>query len=164
MDNLNSKLTPQGPPFISKEVPAAAASAELPGAAGALAGLSVPRAGHRRDLACILLLLALNTALWGPAPLRPIELRWDTGVYYVLGKSLAEGKGYRLLNKPGEIRAVQYPPLLPLVVAVNQWVVGTSDPAICGTALRGAWALACQQWSSARTRWGGSDCRRSGHC
>ena len=46
---------------MNKEVPPAAASAELPGAAGALSRLSVPHAGCRRDLACILLLLALNT-------------------------------------------------------------------------------------------------------
>ena len=121
---------------MNKEVPAAAASAELPGAAGALSRLSVPHAGYRRDLACILLLLALNTALWAPRAYGPIELRWDAGVYYVLGTSLAEGKGYRLLNEPGEIRAVQYPPLLPLVIAAHQWAVGTSDPVICGTALR----------------------------
>jgi hypothetical protein len=140
MDNLNLKLTPQGPSFMSKEVSAAAASTELPGTAGVLSGLSLPR---RRDVACILLLLALNAALWAPRAYGPIELRWDAGVYYILGTSLAEGKGYRLLNEPGEIRAVQYPPLLPLVVAAHQWVVGTSDPAICGTALRWAWALAC---------------------
>ena len=95
---------------MNKEVPAAAASAELPGAAGALSPLSVPHTGYRRDLACILLLLALNTALWAPRAYGPIELRWDAGVYYVLGTSLAEGKGYRLLNEPGEIRAVKYPP------------------------------------------------------
>ena len=128
---------------MSKEVPTAAASAELPSEAGVSSGLSVPRAGYRRDLACILLLLALNTALWAPRAYGPIELRWDAGVYYVLGTSLAEEKGYRLLNEPGEIRAVQDPPLLPLVVAAHQWVVGTSDPAICGTALRWTWALAC---------------------
>ena len=128
---------------MSKEVPTAAASAELPSEAGVSSGLSVPRADYRRDLACILLLLALNTALWAPRAYGPIELRWDAGVYYVLGTSLAEEKGYRLLNEPGEIRAVQSPPLLPLVVAAHQWVVGTSDPAISGTALRWTWALAC---------------------
>ena len=128
---------------MNNEVPAAAASAELPRVAGALSRLSVSHAGYRRDLACILLLLALNTALWAPRAYGPIELRWDAGVYYILGTSLAEGKGYRLLNEPGEICAVQYPPLLPLIIAAHQWLVGTSDPAICGTALRWSWALAC---------------------
>ena len=57
----------------------------------------------------------------------PIDLRWDASAYYVLGTALAEGKGYRLLNEPGEIKTVQYPPLVPLIVAVHQWLMGTSD-------------------------------------
>ena len=40
--------------------------------------------------------------------------------YYVLGTALAEGKGYRLLNEPGDIEANQYPPLLALVIAFHQ--------------------------------------------
>ena len=47
-----------------------------------------------------------------------------------------EGKGYRLLNEPGEIQAVQYPPLLPMIVAMHQWVMGTSDYFKVGSALR----------------------------
>ena len=57
----------------------------------------------------------------------PIDLRWDASEYYVLGTALAEGKGYRLLNEPGEIQTVHYPPLVPLIVAVHQWLMGTSD-------------------------------------
>ncbi len=57
-------------------------------------------------------------------------------VYYVLGTSLAEGKGYRLLNEPGEIQANQYPPLLPLIIAAHQIVLGTSDPHVVGPWLR----------------------------
>ena len=57
----------------------------------------------------------------------PIDLRWDASAYYVLGTALAEGKGYRLLNEPGEIETVQYPPLVPLLVAVHQCLMGTSD-------------------------------------
>ena len=45
----------------------------------------------------------------------------------MLGTALAEGKGYRLLNEPGEIHAVQYPPLLPMIVAAHQRIMGTSD-------------------------------------
>ena len=56
--------------------------------------------------------------------------------YYILGTSLAEGKGYRLLNEPGEIDEVQYPPLLPAIVAVHQLVLGTSDPTTVGRWLR----------------------------
>jgi hypothetical protein len=54
----------------------------------------------------------------------------------VLGTALAEGQGYRLLNEPGEIQAVQYPPLLPMIVAAVQRILGTSDYFKVGFALR----------------------------
>jgi len=65
------------------------------------------------------LLVALVLALWIPRLGGPIDLRYDAGVYYVLGTSLAEGRGYRLTNEPGDIQAVQYPPLLPAFVAAH---------------------------------------------
>src|SRR5262249_25609625 len=84
----------------------------------------------------VVLLLALSLAMWAPRFRGPIDLRWDGAVYYVLGTSLAQGNGYRLLNEPGEIHAIQYPPLLPMVVCGYQWVLGTDDPAIVGWWLR----------------------------
>lgn len=90
----------------------------------------------RRDLIAALILLALTITAWLPRFRGPLDLRWDAGVYYILGTSLAEGKGYRLLNEPGEIKATQYPPLLPAVVAAHQLVLGTSDPGAVGQALR----------------------------
>ena len=54
----------------------------------------------------------------------------------MLGTALAEGKGYRLLNEPGDIEAVQYTPLLPLIVAAHQRLMGTSDYFRVGSALR----------------------------
>ena len=66
----------------------------------------------------------------------PIDLRWDGAVYYVLGTSLAEGRGYRLLNEPGEVEAVQYPPVLPAIVAAVQMIAGTSDSVRAGHTLR----------------------------
>lgn len=71
----------------------------------------------------------------------PIDLRWDASTYYILGKSLAEGKGYRLLNEPGEIRAVQYPPLLPAGIAVVQRILGTDDYYQVGRVLRSIFFL-----------------------
>lgn len=82
------------------------------------------------------LLGLLVVALWVPRIHGPIDLRWDGAVYYVLGTSLAEGKGYRLLNEPGEIQGNQYPPLLPLIIAAHQIVLGTSDPLVVGRFLR----------------------------
>jgi hypothetical protein len=84
----------------------------------------------------VLLLLGLSALLWLPRLNGPIDLRYDAGVYYVLGTSLADGRGYRLLNEPGEIEAVQYPPLLPAFVAAHQRALGTSDPGVVGRALR----------------------------
>ncbi len=78
----------------------------------------------------------MTIIIWVPRFRGPIDLRWDAGTYYVLGTALAQGKGYRLLNEPGEIESVQYPPLLPAIVAVHQWVLGTSDPMIVGHWLR----------------------------
>src|SRR3954464_2177549 len=83
-----------------------------------------------------LILLVVALGLWAPRLRGAIDLRYDAGVYYILGTSIAEGKGYRLLNEPGEITALQYPPLLPAVGAVEQKLLGTSDPAVVGQALR----------------------------
>jgi len=94
--------------------------------------------GHRAYLA---ILIALSVALWVPRLRGPLDLRYDAGVYYVLGTSLAEGRGYRLLSEPGAIQEVQYPPLLPLLVAVHQRLAGTSDPAIAGHWLRITYAV-----------------------
>jgi hypothetical protein len=96
-------------------------------------------AGSRKDALCVLALVALVVVSWVPRFSGPIDLRWDGSVYYVLGTSLAEGKGYRLLNEPGEIRAIQYPPLLPLIIAVHQMILGTSDPVAVGMWLRRSW-------------------------
>jgi hypothetical protein len=90
----------------------------------------------RHDLICGAVLLLAWLAVWAPRLSGPIDLRWDAGTYYVLGTALAEGKGYRLLNEPGEIEAVQYPPLLPVIVAVSQRLMGTSDFFEVGCRLR----------------------------
>ncbi len=97
--------------------------------------------GSRRELFAVLVLAILIIAVWAPRRTGPLDLRWDGGVYYILGTSLAEGKGYRLLNEPGEIEANQYPPLLPLIVAVHQWLAGTSDFVVVGTWMRGTYFL-----------------------
>jgi hypothetical protein len=88
------------------------------------------------ETALLLVLLGLAVLTWLPRLEGPIDLRWDGGVYYILGTSLAEGKGYKLLNEPGEIDAVQYPPLLPLIIAAHQLILGTNDPTTVGEWLR----------------------------
>lgn len=90
----------------------------------------------RHDLVCSIVLLFVWLAVSIPRLSGPIDLRWDASTYYILGTALAEGKGYRLLNEPGEIEAVQYPPLLPLIVAAHQRIMGTSDYIKVGFVLR----------------------------
>jgi hypothetical protein len=90
----------------------------------------------RQDLFCLGCVVSLWAATWAPRLQGPIDFRWDASTYFVLGTSLAEGKGYRLLNEPGEIEAVQYPPLLPLLVAAQQWALGTGDYVAVGSRLR----------------------------
>jgi len=51
----------------------------------------------------------------------------DDGVYVVLGKSLAEGAGYRSLLLPGAAVHAKYPPGLPPVLALFWRLGGTLD-------------------------------------
>ena len=80
--------------------------------------------------------IALCIVLWVPRLSGPIDLRWDASVYYVLGTSLATGHGYRILSEPGSPEALQYPPLLPAIVALCQRVLGSTNPAIVAPRLR----------------------------
>nr|MDQ3041714.1 hypothetical protein [Acidobacteriota bacterium] len=60
----------------------------------------------KSEKAVLIALLALAVLTWVPRLKGPLDLRWDGGVYYILGTSLAEGRGYKLLNEPGDIDAV----------------------------------------------------------
>ena len=84
--------------------------------------------------------IALALLLWLPRLSGPIDLRWDSGVYYLLGTSLSTGHGYRIESEPGSPEAVQYPPLLPVFVALEQWGLGTTDPQVVAPWLRKSYA------------------------
>jgi hypothetical protein len=89
-----------------------------------------------RDTAVVVLLVVVATLSWLPRTRGPIDFRWDSAVYYTLGTSIYQHHSYRLLNEPGEIRATVYPPLLPMLVAGHQVVLGTTDPVVVGRWLR----------------------------
>lgn len=95
-----------------------------------------PAPWGRTDWRYLAVLLAVAVGLWLPRLRGPLDLRYDAGVYYILGTSLAEGRGYRLLNEPGAIEAIQYPPGIPLVAAAAQRALSTDDPAVVGHWLR----------------------------
>ena len=86
-------------------------------------------------LACLLIAL-ITLASWLPRSSGPIDLRWDGGAYYLIGTSLAEGKGYRLPSEPGNFPSSVHAPFLPVLVAVHQRLLGSADPAVVGPALR----------------------------
>lgn len=105
------------------------------GTAGGTDGRGRPR-WTRLEWCHVALLLLVTAGHWAPRLVGPIDLRYDAGVYYILGTAIAQGDGYRLLSEPGEIEGIQYPPLLPAWVAAHQIVLGSSDPLIVGQALR----------------------------
>src|SRR5437762_2645736 len=113
-------------------------NADLPASAPSIAGFNEPtaRTNVPQDLLSLGVLLVIWLGVSLPRLHGPIDLRWDAGVYYILGTSLAEGKGYRLLNEPGEPQAVQYPPLFPMFIAAQQRLLGTSDPVVVGKWMR----------------------------
>jgi hypothetical protein len=78
----------------------------------------------------------LGFGLWLPRLKGPIDLRWDGAAYFTLGSALASGRGYRLLNEPGDIVANQYPPLFSWWIALHQWALGSDDPFEVGRWLR----------------------------
>ena len=54
----------------------------------------------RLDRIYLSVLILISVALWLPRLQGPLDFRYDGGVYYILGMSLEQGKGYRLLNEP----------------------------------------------------------------
>lgn len=87
------------------------------------------------------IVVALVLVVWAPRLSGPIDLRWDAGVYYVLGTSLAQGHGYRIVSEPGVPEAIQYPPLLPAFVALHERLLGSPQAAVVAPWLRISYAI-----------------------
>jgi hypothetical protein len=97
--------------------------------------MNAAHALRSRVAACLAVAL-LAAATWWPRISGPIDLRWDGGAYFILGTSLAQGRGYRLLSEPGDLPSSLHPPLLPVLVAVHALALGSTDPVRVGHALR----------------------------
>jgi hypothetical protein len=78
----------------------------------------------------------------------PVGGFYDDGLYVILAKALATGRGYHFLNLPGAPAAVHYPPGYPLLLALF-WKLAPSFPGnvvwfkLLNVALLGviAWAI-----------------------
>jgi hypothetical protein len=62
----------------------------------------------------------------------------DDGLYWVCGKSLAQGSGYRILSLPEQPFQTKYPPLYPLLLA-GIWKLAPEFPANLRLATALAW-------------------------
>ena len=88
----------------------------------------MPRPRWRRWIvpaltALILIGATLATMSWREPP------RFDGAGYALLGRSLAEGRGYREIGLPTAPRHAHFPPAYPAVLALVWRVVGTTEPA-----------------------------------
>jgi hypothetical protein len=75
----------------------------------------------RKALALAVLLLALAPAAylaWVARDMPHFGHLHDDSIYFVCAKSIAEGRGYRILSLPAEPFQTKYPPLWPLLLAV----------------------------------------------
>src|SRR5579864_2412557 len=74
----------------------------------------------RKLLAAAILLLALAPSAhlaWVAREMPHFGHLHDDSIYWVSAKSLAEGRGYRILSLPSEPYQTKYPPLRPLMLA-----------------------------------------------
>ena len=57
-----------------------------------------------------------------------IDSYWDTGgdnaCYFILGKALYTGQGYRLINMPSAPLLTKLPPLFPILLSLGMWLMG----------------------------------------
>jgi hypothetical protein len=74
----------------------------------------------RKLIAAAILLLALAPSAhlaWVARDMPHFGHLHDDSIYWVSAKSLAEGRGYRILSLPSEPYQTKYPPLWPLILA-----------------------------------------------
>lgn len=80
--------------------------------------------------------LAAIATIAGLLVLQPyaVGVYHDDGAYAILARSIAEGRGFRFLQLPGDPAAIHYPPAYPLTLAML-WRVAPSFPSNVTTLL-----------------------------
>ncbi len=64
-----------------------------------------------------------------------VGINYDDGIYALLGKALADGKGYRLTFLPIELPGIMYPPVYPASLAPFWSLAGSQEAALAGMKL-----------------------------
>ena len=98
-------------------------------------------AGLRRfapAFALIALCLPSLLFVWHNRDVPHFGILQDDGLYFIDGKSLAEGSGYRILSLPAQPHETRYPPLYPLYLSLV-WRMNPSYPANLPLALMLSW-------------------------
>ncbi len=80
------------------------------------------------DIIALISIIAIAIFAWGCIDNQQIGFTHDDGVYAIAGKSLAEGKGFRLLHVVGQPGEVKYPIVYPLILSLV-WHFSPNFPA-----------------------------------
>src|SRR4051794_14262756 len=79
-------------------------------------------------IALVALCLPSLLFVWHNRDIPHFGILQDDGLYFIDGKSLAEGSGYRILSLPAQPHETRYPPLYPLYLSLA-WRAMPSYPA-----------------------------------
>ena len=122
------------PPAATVEPVAHDLSAELP-TSSRLTPLQPPRVvpppearatGDARLAMLLVFAIVLGAGVLSITP-HPLGVFSDDGMYAVLARALAEGKGYRFINLPGAPSGTHFPPVYPLLLA-GLWKIFPAFP------------------------------------
>ncbi len=97
----------------------------------------------RKAITLAVLLLALIPAArlaWMAREMPHFGHLHDDSIYFVAAKSMAEGRGYRILSLPGEPFQTKYPPLWPLALAAI-WKIDSRFPENLRWGMAVAWMM-----------------------
>ena len=89
-------------------------------------------------IALIALCLPSLLFVWHNRDVPHFGILQDDGLYFIDGKSLAEGSGYRILSLPAQPHETRYPPLYPVYLSIA-WRVIPSFPANLTMAVMLSW-------------------------